>query len=185
MKTWKIYTKAGDKGKTTLLGGKSVLKCHSRIDSYGTIDELNSFVGLLRDQEVVANYRHILFQIQNHLFVAEALVAADEGSKIENLPVLADPDIVMLEAEIDKMNESLPPLSNFILPGGHQAVSLAHVCRTVCRRAERILVSLAQESQVDEIIIRYFNRLSDYFFVLARKLAHDLGVSDQVWKSRK
>jgi cob(I)alamin adenosyltransferase len=182
MKNWKIYTKAGDKGKTTLLGGKPVLKCHLRIECYGTIDELNSFVGLLRDQEMAPHYQHILLKIQNHLFIAESLVAADEGSEQVQLPALSENDIFMLESEIDTMNESLPPLSNFILPGGHQAVSLAHVCRTVCRRAERILVQLAQESPVDEILIRYLNRLSDYFFVLARKLGHDLGIADLVWK---
>jgi len=184
MNNRKIYTKAGDTGKTTLLGGKQVLKCHVRIDGYGTIDELNSFVGLLRDQEMAPHYKHILFQIQNHLFIAESLVAAEKGSEQMQLPALTESDVSMLESEIDCMNETLLPLSNFILPGGHQVVSLSHVCRTVCRRAERILVQLAQENTVDETIIRYFNRLSDYFFVLARKLGHDLGIPDQVWKPK-
>ncbi len=185
MKDWKIYTKTGDKGETSLLGGKRVPKYHLRIEAYGTIDELNSFVGLLRDQDVATHYKDILFEIQDRLFTAESLIAADKGSEGYKLPELSEVDISLLESEIDQMNDALPPLGNFILPGGHPSVSLAHVCRTVCRRAERIIIHLAVDNPVDELIIRYFNRLSDYFFVLARKLALDNGVPDQVWKARK
>ncbi|MEE4178737.1 MAG: cob(I)yrinic acid a,c-diamide adenosyltransferase [Bacteroides sp.] len=185
MKEWKIYTKTGDKGQTSLLGGKRVPKYHQRIETYGTIDELNSFVGLLRDQEIDSHYQDILFEIQDRLFTAESLIAADEGSEAFQLPSLSEDDITLLEKEIDQMNEALPPLTNFILPGGHSIISLAHVCRTVCRRAERHMIHLAANHPVDELIIRYFNRLSDYFFVLARKLAKDLDIPDQVWKARK
>jgi cob(I)alamin adenosyltransferase len=185
MKDWKIYTKTGDKGQTSLLGGLRVPKHHLRIEAYGTIDELNSFVGLLHDQEIDPHYKGILFEVQDRLFTAESLIAADKGSEGYNLPLLNEQDILLLEKEIDKMNELLPPLANFILPGGHPVVSLAHVCRTVCRRAERIITRLSEDTAVDEIIIRYFNRLSDYFFVLARKLAKDQGVADQLWKPRK
>lgn len=185
MKEWKIYTKKGDKGETSLLGGKRVPKYHQRIEAYGTIDELNSFVGLLRDHEIASHYKDILLEIQDRLFTAESLIAADEGSEAFQLPTLCDDDISLLENEIDQMNEALPPLSNFILPGGHPVVSLAHVCRTVCRRAERHLIRLAVDHPVDGLIIRYFNRLSDYFFVLARKLALDQDIPDQVWKARK
>ena len=185
MKEWKIYTKTGDKGETSLLGGKRVPKYHQRIEAYGTIDELNSFVGLLRDQDMIGHFKDILFEIQDRLFTAESMIAADQGSEGFTLPVLLEDDVSLLESEIDQMNESLPPLANFILPGGHPAVSLAHVCRTVCRRAERQVIHLAVDHPVDDLIIRYFNRLSDYFFVLGRKLAQDLGVPDQVWKARK
>jgi len=185
MKEWKIYTKSGDKGQTSLLGGKRVPKYHLRIEAYGTIDELNSFVGLLRDQEIAPHYKDILFETQDRLFTAESLIAADQGSEGYNLPTLSESDITLLEQEIDKMNEVLPALTNFILPGGHQAVSLAHVCRTITRRAERLIVRLAEDQPVDEVIVRYFNRLSDYFFVLARKIAFDHGISDQVWVARK
>jgi cob(I)alamin adenosyltransferase len=185
MKEWKIYTKTGDKGETSLLGGKRVPKYHLRIEAYGTIDELNSFVGLLRDQAIASHYKEILFETQDRLFTAESLIAADQGSEGFNLPALTESDISLLEREIDQMNEALPPLTNFILPGGHPAVSLAHVCRTICRRAERIIIHLAVDHPVDELIVRYFNRLSDYFFVLARKLALDQGIPDQVWKARK
>jgi cob(I)alamin adenosyltransferase len=185
MKEWKIYTKTGDKGETSLLGGMRVPKYHLRIEAYGTIDELNSFVGLLRDQDIAPHYKEILFETQDRLFTAESLIAADQGSESYNLPALSESDITLLEREIDQMNEALPPLTNFILPGGYPAVSLAHVCRTICRRAERIIIHLAVDNPVDELIVRYFNRLSDYFFVLARKLALDQGVPDQVWKARK
>jgi len=185
MKDWKIYTKTGDKGQTSLLGGKRVLKSHLKIDVYGTIDELNSFVGLLMDQPMKQHYHEILLLIQNHLFVAESIIAADEGSDKYPLPKLTVDDILMLEREIDSMNEHLPNLNHFILPGGHPSVSLAHVCRTVCRRGERLIVSLSEATQVDDVVIQYFNRLSDYFFVLARALGNDAGVKDRIWLAHK
>ena len=185
MKDWKIYTKTGDKGETALLGGRRVPKNHIKIEAYGTADELNAFIGLLRDQEIAARYRDVLLEVQDRVFTAESLLARDLGSEDIVLPGLFEEDVLLLEREIDAMNETLPPLGNFILPGGHPAVSYAHVCRCVCRRAERIIIKLAEEEAVDELIVRYFNRLSDYFFVLARKIALDLGISDTVWKPRK
>ena len=183
MKEWKIYTKQGDKGQTSLLGGRKVPKHHIKIEAYGTADELNAFIGLLSDQDINPEYKTILLRIQDRIFVAESILAADEGSESFKLPSLSEDDVVQLEKEIDAMNAVLPVLSNFILPGGHPAVSYAHVCRVVTRRAERIIIALSEQSPVDEIIIRYFNRLSDYFFVLARKIAHDKGLSDALWKS--
>jgi cob(I)alamin adenosyltransferase len=185
MENWKIYTKTGDKGETSLIGGKRVPKYHMRIEAYGTVDELNSFVGLLRDQEIDPYYKNVLLQIQERLFVAESILAKDESNKELNLPCLKLDDVLFLENEIDSMNEKLPPLGNFILPGGHPAVSLAHVARCVCRRAERIIIQLSEQYQVQEIVIHYFNRLSDYFFVLARKIAQDTGVGDLLWKAER
>ncbi len=185
MKEWKIYTKTGDKGQTSLIGGRRVPKHHIKIEAYGTADELNAFVGVLHDQDIDPHYRHILARIQDRVFVAESLLARDQGAEDFKLPQLSEEDILLLEREIDSMNEALPPLGNFILPAGHPAVSGAHVCRVVCRRAERLIIRLAEEDTVDETIIRYFNRLSDYFFVLARKIALDKGVPDVIWKPEK
>ena len=184
MESWKIYTKTGDKGETSLIGGKRVPKDHLRIEAYGTVDELNSFVGLIRDHDINSHYNEILLQIQECLFIAESLLAKDETDKIIQLPCLKESDITLLETEIDVMNEELPELTNFILPGGGMAASYAHVARCVCRRAERIIITLSDKMQVQEIIIKYINRLSDYFFVLARKLAQDAGASDIIWKAR-
>jgi len=184
METWKIYTKTGDKGETSLIGGKRVPKYHMRIEAYGTVDELNSFVGLIRDQNINPHYKEVLLNIQENLFIAESILANDEQSNTRNLPCLRDEDILQLETEIDKMNEALPELHNFILPGGHPTVSSTHVARCVCRRAERIIIALSEKTEVPEIIIRYINRLSDYFFVLARKIALDNGVPDVLWKAR-
>jgi cob(I)alamin adenosyltransferase len=185
MENWKIYTKTGDKGETSLIGGKRVPKYDMRIEAYGTVDELNSFVGLLRDQEIDPYYKNVLLQIQDRLFVAESLLAKDESNKEVKLPCLKNDDILFLENEIDSMNEKLPPLGNFILPGGHPAVSLAHVARCVCRRAERIIIQLSEQYPVEDIVIQYFNRLSDYFFVLARKIGQDTGVGDLLWKAKR
>ncbi len=184
MQDWKIYTKTGDQGKTSLLGGRRVPKYHLKIEAYGTADELNAFIGLLRDQDISSSGKRILLEIQERVFTAESLLASDEGSEGFQLPKLQEQDITLLEQEIDTMSHYLPPLSNFILPGGHPAISYAHVCRVICRRAERIIIKLDEENPVDEIIIRYFNRLSDYFFVLARKIAFDHGIDDQLWKPR-
>lgn len=185
MESWKIYTKTGDKGETSLIGGKRVPKYHLRIEAYGTVDELNSFVGLIKDHDINPHYKNILLQIQECLFIAESLLAKDETDKIIQLPCLKESDISLLETEIDIMNNELPQLSNFILPGGGMAASNAHVARCVCRRAERIIIDLSEKMPVQEIIIRYFNRLSDYFFVLARKLAQDTGAGDIIWKARE
>ncbi len=185
MTDWKIYTKGGDKGETSLLGGRRVPKHHLKIEAYGTADELNAFIGLLRDQDIAKHHKDVLLEIQDRVFTAESILACDEGCNPENLPDMRDDDVLMLEREIDTMNESLPELTHFILPGGHPAVSYAHVCRCVCRRAERIITQLSEQDKVNHLVIQFFNRLSDYFFVLARKVGHDLGVSDIEWHARK
>lgn len=184
MDDWKIYTKTGDKGETSLIGGKRVPKYHLRIEAYGTVDELNSFIGLIRDHQIDPHYRNVLLRIQENLFVAESLLAKDEGDTRVKLPCLNEEDVTMLEQEIDAMNEALPTLSHFILPGGTPETSFAHVARCVCRRAERITIELSEKMPVPEICVRYLNRLSDYLFVLARKLAFDKGVEDILWKSK-
>jgi cob(I)alamin adenosyltransferase len=178
---FKIYTKGGDKGETSLLGGTRVVKSHDRVEAYGNLDELNSFIGLIRDHEIDPHYRAILIRIQEILFIAEALIARDPEKVTRQLPVFTDDEIKLLEDEIDAMNEALPELSNFILPGGHILVSWCHVARTVCRRAERSLIRLNQASPVEHIIIRFVNRLSDYLFVLARKVGKDMGATETPW----
>jgi len=177
----KIYTKTGDMGETSLLGGKRVSKSHERVEAYGTLDELNSFVGLLKDQQIAEHYRSVLAIIQEKIFIAEAWIASDPQGQPAKLPVLMEDDIMLLENEIDEMNKSLPALSHFLLPGGHPVVSYCHLSRTVCRRAERTVIRLKEKSQMDQIIIKYLNRLSDYLFVLARKLAKDLGATENQW----
>ncbi len=184
MDNWKIYTKTGDKGQTSLIGGTRVPKHHIRIEAYGTVDELNSFVGLIRDHDIDPHYKDVLLQIQENLFIAESLLAKDHNKTVMQLPCLQESDVTLLEQEIDTMNEALPDLHNFILPGGHITASHAHVARTVCRRAERIIILLSEQAEIPEIIVRYINRLSDYFFVLARKLAQDKGAEDVLWKAR-
>jgi cob(I)alamin adenosyltransferase len=180
----KIYTKTGDKGETSLLGGTRVPKYHDRIEAYGTLDELNSYIGLLRDQDIAVRYKDLLLIIQDRLFTAESLLATDPLNEPDYaLPQLHDEDILLLESEIDRMNEVLPALTSFILPGGHPAVSHAHVARCICRRAERLTIKLSASSPVDLIIIRYLNRLSDYLFVLARMLAKDLNITETPWKA--
>ena len=181
----KIYTKGGDKGETSLLGGTRVAKSHERVEAYGNLDELNSFIGLIRDQSILPHYRDILIRVQENLFVAEALIARDPEKQTRELPSLSENDILMLEAEIDAMNTELPPLNNFILPGGHPTVSYCHVARTVCRRAERSLIRLNQVSPVENIIIQFLNRLSDYLFVLARKTGLDIGAVETPWNVKK
>lgn len=182
-KEWKIYTKTGDKGETSLIGGTRVPKYHERIEAYGTLDELNSFIGNLRDQLTDVHLRKILLRIQENLFTAESELATDFGIDIKrSLPHLSEKDVLELEHEIDKMNLHLPELSSFVLPGGHPLVSLCHICRTVCRRGERTIIKLASDMAVDEILIKYINRLSDYLFVLARELAFTNNISDLPWK---
>ena len=174
----KVYTKTGDAGSTALLGGTRVGKQHIRIEAYGTVDELNSFIGLLRDQNIAEGHKKMLLTIQERLFTLGATLATDPDKKAPLKPDLHPEDIALLEQAIDRMEEGLPPLRHFILPGGHVAVSQAHVARCVCRRAERLAVALAENSPVEADIIRFLNRLSDYLFVLARKLAAEAGVPD-------
>ncbi|RYY36333.1 MAG: cob(I)yrinic acid a,c-diamide adenosyltransferase [Sphingobacteriaceae bacterium] len=180
----KIYTKTGDKGYTSLIGGTRVPKYHLRIESYGTVDELNSYIGLIRDQPEAVNYRDILKHIQDRLFTIGASLAADPEKSKMVIPDLHTEDIDLLETEMDALNEQLPPLKHFILPGGNTAISYCHVARCVCRRAERIVVHLAEESIVDEKVIIYLNRLSDYLFMLARIFAHDGNVPENQWIPR-
>jgi cob(I)alamin adenosyltransferase len=178
----KIYTRTGDLGETSLLGGTRVPKSHKRVDAYGTIDELNSFLGLLRDQPIAEHYRKVLLRIQENLFIAEARIAADPKLKFTSLPFLQEDEILFLENEIDEMNKSLNDLTHFILPGGYAPSSLCHVARTVCRRAERSVIKLSsKKTPMEIIIIRYLNRLSDYLFVLARKAGQDAGADEILW----
>ena len=181
----KIYTKTGDTGLTSLIGGTRVPKSSLRIDSYGTVDELNSYIGLLRDQEVNAPRRDILKEIQDRLFTIGAHLATDPGKDVrQRIPDLHAEDVALLETEMDRLNETLAPLREFVLPGGHPAVSFGHVARCVCRRAERLVIHLREESPVEDLVVMYLNRLSDYLFVLSRAMAHDLGVAEVTWKPR-
>ncbi len=176
----KVYTKKGDKGTTQLIGGTRVPKCSLRIEAYGTVDELNSYIGLVRDQDILPIYVEQLKLIQDRLFTLGSLLA-DDGNVKMKLPQLTDDDVKALENWIDEMDEALEPMRNFVLPGGHTTVSYCHVARCVCRRAERIVVDLANSENVDEIIIVYLNRLSDYLFTLCRKLSKDLNVEETPW----
>lgn len=181
---FKVYTKTGDKGETSLIGGTRLPKHHIRIEAYGTVDELNSFVGLLRDQSIDEHTGDVLIEIQDRLFTIGSLLAADPKKNKMKLPEVKEEDILFLEKEIDKMDEVLPEMKHFVLPGGHTTVSYCHIARCVCRRAERATLKLAENEKVDAIIYKYLNRLSDYFFVLSRKLAQDLKASEIPWKPR-
>ncbi|WP_345948241.1 cob(I)yrinic acid a,c-diamide adenosyltransferase [Mucilaginibacter sp. PAMB04274] len=178
----KIYTKTGDKGLTSLIGGNRVPKSHIRIESYGTVDELNAYLGLIADQDIQLQDKKVLQHIQNNLFVIGALLAAEPGKSRMTIPNLTDSDIGVLEHEMDAIEIQLPELKHFILPGGSNAISFCHVARCVCRRAERVVVQLATESVVDEKIVIYLNRLSDYLFMLARKVGHDQQIPENKWE---
>jgi cob(I)alamin adenosyltransferase len=188
----KIYTKTGDGGITALFGGKKVPKDHDRIESYGTVDELNSYIGLIRDQDINSHYKNILIEIQDRLFTVGALLATPPEKEVlkngelrlKNLGIVGS-DVEFLEQEIDSMEESLPAMTHFILPGGHTTVSYCHIARCVCRRAERLAVHLSHNEPVSEIVIQYLNRLSDFLFVLARKLSKDLKAEEIQWIPRK
>ena len=180
--TEKIYTKKGDKGKTSLIGGTRVSKNHVRIEAYGTVDELNSWLGLLRDEVTDSTTKEILTRVQNKLFDTGSQLAADPENNKMKLPQLSEDDVVIFEKEIDRMNETLPPLKNFVLPGGHVIVSHCHIARCVCRRAERRVAELSEKSAVDGLIMKFLNRLSDYLFVFSRKLAMDYHVQEIQWK---
>lgn len=180
----KIYTKTGDKGFTSLIGGVRVPKYHLRIESYGTVDELNSYIGLIRDQVVSDAYKIILKEIQDRLFTIGSVLASDPEKSKMKVPDLKQEDIELLENEMDSMTAVLPDLKHFILPGGSTTVSCCHIARCICRRAERIIVQLSSESFVDEKIIVYLNRLSDFLFLLARKLCFDDGIEENIWIPR-
>ena len=180
----KIYTKTGDKGKTSLIGGTRVPKHHLRIEAYGTVDELNSHIGLIRDQDMDEHSKQMLVEIQDRLFTIGSSLASDPEKSKMKIPDLKEDDILLLEKEMDKMNETLPEMRSFVLPGGHTTVSYCHLARCVCRRAERKVIHLAEENFVAESVIIYLNRLSDYLFVLARKLTMDLKAVEIPWKPR-
>lgn len=181
----KIYTKTGDKGQTSLIGGRRVSKADLRIDAYGTVDELNSWIGLVRDQAINEVRRDLLKEIQDRLFTVGATLATDPDKAIKRaIPDIISDDIGLLEQAMDAMDTELPPLRTFILPGGHAAVSYCHLARTVCRRAERLVISLNEQSPVDELVLQYLNRLSDYLFVLSRKMAQELSAEEVAWKPR-
>lgn len=188
----KVYTKTGDKGTTALFGGTRVPKDHIRIESYGTVDELNSYIGLIRDQDINKHYKDILIEIQDRLFTAGAILATPpdketlkNGKPRLNIPKISEQDIELLENEIDAMENSLPQMTHFVLPGGHTTVSYCHIARCVCRRAERLSVHLAHNESIDGLVLKYLNRLSDYLFVLARKLSSDLHADEVKWIPRK
>ncbi|RTQ50122.1 cob(I)yrinic acid a,c-diamide adenosyltransferase [Hymenobacter gummosus] len=181
----KIYTRTGDQGLTSLIGGTRVPKSSLRIEAYGTVDELNSWLGMVRDQDVNHPHRALLKHVQDRLFTVGATLASDPERSRMQLPDLLDADVSELEQEMDRMNEVLPELRNFILPGGHPAVSQAHVARCVCRRAERLVIALREDSFVPELVVQYLNRLSDYLFVLARWMGHALGAEEVAWQPRQ
>lgn len=188
----KIYTKTGDKGKTSLFGGTRVPKYDLRIEAYGTVDELNSYIGLTRDQKIEAHTYEILLKIQHELFTIGSMLATPPEKKVLksgkerlNISKINIKSIELLEKEIDKMNEDLPEMTHFILPGGHTTVSFCHIARCICRRAERITTQLSDESNIEPQILIYLNRLSDYLFVLARKLTIDNNAQEIQWIPEK
>ncbi len=188
----KVYTKTGDNGTTALFGGTRVPKHHIRIDSYGTVDELNSHIGLIRDQDIDKKSKETLIEIQDNLFTLGAILATDpektilkNGKERLNIPKITENDVLALELYIDEMETNIPPMTHFVLPGGHTTVSYCHIARCVCRRAERLASALYEVSPFDERALKYLNRLSDYLFVLARKLTYDLGAEEVKWIPKK
>ncbi len=180
----KVYTKKGDKGQTSLIGGTRVPKSSLRIESYGTVDELNAWIGMIRDQEIRESYKLQLKEIQDRLFTIGSSLASDPEKSSMKIPDLLESDVTYLEECMDEMDESLPEMKFFVLPGGHTTVSYCHLGRCVCRRAERIVIDLAQNDFVAELVPAYLNRLSDYLFVLGRKLTQDLSAEEIPWKPR-
>ena len=180
----KVYTKKGDKGQTSLIGGTRVPKSSLRIESYGTVDELNAWIGMIRDQEIRESYKLQLKEIQDRLFTIGSSLASDPEKSSMKIPDLLEGDVTYLEECMDEMDESLPEMKFFVLPGGHTTVSYCHLGRCVCRRAERIVIDLAQNDFVAELVPAYLNRLSDYLFVLGRKLTQDLSAEEIPWKPR-
>jgi cob(I)alamin adenosyltransferase len=177
----KIYTKTGDQGTTSLFGGKRVSKGDLRIDTYGTVDELNSWMGLVRDQPVNEKRKDFLIAIQDRIFTLAAILATEAGNTKVKIPLLFENDVLILEHEIDAMEAHLPAMKSFVFPGGHTSVSFCHIARTVCRRAERLVIQLHDQEPVDLLVIKYLNRLSDYLFVLARKMGAELKIEDTPW----
>lgn len=180
----KIYTKGGDKGETSLFGGTRISKNHVKLDAYGTVDELNAWMGVLYDAPENERRKEILKEIQDRLFTLGAELASEPSKENNKLPHIFESDIEILEKEIDVYTESLPPLRHFVLPGGNQTASFCHVTRTVARRAERMVVKLSDTEAVNPLIIKYLNRLSDYLFVLSRKITQEQNAEELVWKPR-
>ncbi|MCB0483942.1 MAG: cob(I)yrinic acid a,c-diamide adenosyltransferase [Flavobacteriales bacterium] len=175
----KVYTKTGDKGETSLFGGKRVKKYHHRIEAYGTVDELNSWVGLLRDMISDKEVRQLLLKVQDRLFTLGAHLASEKPSTF--LPELSQEDITVLEKAMDAYDSELPPMRHFVLPGGHPIVSNVHIARCVCRRAERLVVQVGDEISINPLIIQYLNRLSDYLFMLSRYMGLRLDCEENPW----
>jgi cob(I)alamin adenosyltransferase len=189
MRLSKIYTKVGDKGSTLLATGERVLKSNVRIEAYGTVDELNAVVGMLRDSlnsDQFTDIRAQLFNIQNELFdVGGELSVPLDVLDTDRQQVIQMSDVLRLENEIDAMNKNLPPLVNFVLPGGHLVNSTTHLCRTVCRRAERAVVRMSEQDAVRDEVRIYLNRLSDWFFVLSREFSRRLGLDEVLWAQNR
>jgi cob(I)alamin adenosyltransferase len=180
----KIYTKTGDDGTTALFGGKRVSKADLRIETYGTVDELNSWIGVVRDQEINSSRSSTLVTIQDRLFTIGSNLATEPGNTKVKIPALFEEDVNYLERQIDSMEAGLEPMKSFILPGGHPSVSFCHVCRTVCRKAERLAIALDRSEGVNPMVIKYLNRLSDYLFVLSRLMSTELKADETPWKPR-
>lgn len=179
----RIYTKTGDKGQTSLIGGTRVPKNSVRLEAYGTVDELNSYLGMIRAFDIGRQLTEELVEVQTILFSVGGNLATDTSVKdLKVRLVVKEEDIALLENAIDRMDAELPPLRNFVLPGGHQAVSFCHISRTVCRRAERRILDMSEEYEIDRLVLKYINRLSDYLFVLSRKVAQDFGVEELKWE---
>ncbi|MEM9390119.1 MAG: cob(I)yrinic acid a,c-diamide adenosyltransferase [Bacteroidota bacterium] len=177
----KVYTKTGDKGTTALFGGTRVSKSDVRINAYGTVDELNSYIGLLRDQPVNNNKHNLLIEIQDRLFTVGSILATEPDNEKVKVPNLHPEDVEKLEQSMDAMDRQLPEMKSFVLPGGHQSISFCHIARCVCRRAERLVIELSHHGDVDELVIQYLNRLSDYLFVLSRLMAQELKIVETPW----
>ena len=180
----KIYTKKGDGGETSLFGGTRVTKDHPRIEAYGTVDELNSFLGLLRDEIGDSKWKENLIDIQRQLFSVGASLAAEKETQQYKIPSVSEDDVLRMEDWIDEITEKLEPMKFFILPGGHKLVSYCHIARTVCRRAERMVIRLSEKVKVDPMIVKYLNRLSDFLFIFSRKLSHDLKIKELPWNAK-
>ncbi|MCB0755709.1 MAG: cob(I)yrinic acid a,c-diamide adenosyltransferase [Flavobacteriales bacterium] len=181
----KVYTKTGDDGTTGLFGGARVPKHHIRIESYGTIDELNSYIGLVRHRKIDPKSEAILGEVQDRLFTIGSILASDPSKSNLVVPDLHEADIELLEKEIDRMNETLPEMRSFVLPGGNDTVSFCHIARCVCRRAERLVVLLNEKEPIEPLVGKYLNRLSDYLFVLSRQITKDDHLNEIPWKPRK
>ncbi len=177
----RVYTRTGDKGTTSLASGTRVPKYHERLEAYGTVDELNSIIGWVGTQVTDPLIVKILEKAQNRIFTISSNLAMDKEEYRDKLPLIKEKDIVELEEDMDRMLDMLPPLKNFILPGGHPAVAACHMARTVCRRTERLMVKLAEKTEIGDLHLKYINRFSDYLFVAARKTSLDFKVPEKIW----